>query len=211
MKRREFLTTSCAAGLVAAGVSGAQAEEKCPKRQLIELRTYTVANLEKRAELLKVLDSAAVPAWNRIGVGPVGVFVFKPEDNAGDKKLDPEARSLQVTVVLPHPSMESVVTANRALLADETYVKAAAAILEAPMKDPVYLRYKSSLSLSFTGCPKVEVPTKAPGRLVQLRIYESHNAAKAVKKVAMFNEGGEMAIFRKCKMAPVFFGESLVG
>ena len=211
MKRRDFLTTSCAAGLAAAGVSAVRANEKCAERQLIELRTYTVANTGKRAELLKILDTAAVPAWNRIGIKPVGVFTFRPEDNADNKKLDLESRALQVTVVLPHASMESVVTANRRLLADKAYVRAAAAMLDAPMKDPIYLRYESSLSLGFAGCPKVEVPTKVPGRLVQLRTYESHNAVKAVKKVAMFNEGGELAIFRKCNMAPVFFGESLVG
>ncbi|NQT86418.1 NIPSNAP family protein [bacterium] len=27
----------------------------------------------------------------------------------------------------------------------------------------------------------------------------------------MFNEGGEIALFRKCGMQPVFFGETLVG
>jgi hypothetical protein len=46
---------------------------------------------------------------------------------------------------------------------------------------------------------------------LQLRIYESHNQYKAKKKVEMFNEGGEIDIFRKTGMNPVFFGETLIG
>jgi hypothetical protein len=31
------------------------------------------------------------------------------------------------------------------------------------------------------------------------------------KKVEMFNEGGEIAIFKKTGLTPVFFGESIIG
>ncbi|RPJ63014.1 MAG: NIPSNAP family protein, partial [Acidobacteria bacterium] len=41
--------------------------------------------------------------------------------------------------------------------------------------------------------------------------YESHHGMMAKKKVEMFNEGGEIAIFRKTGLQPVFFGETLVG
>ena len=65
--------------------------------------------------------------------------------------------------------------------------------------------------LAFDGASQVEVPTRADTRLFQLRIYESHSTERAKKKVEMFNEGGEIAIFRRCGMPPVFFGEALVG
>ena len=41
--------------------------------------------------------------------------------------------------------------------------------------------------------------------------YESHNEQAGKKKVEMFNAGGEIAIFRKTGLRPVFFGESLTG
>jgi len=69
----------------------------------------------------------------------------------------------------------------------------------------------SSLLLSFEQCPKVEVPSKNDSRLFQLRIYESHNTTKAKLKVEMFNERGEIAVFRKTGLNPVFFGERMVG
>ena len=48
-------------------------------------------------------------------------------------------------------------------------------------------------------------------RIYELRIYESHNYKAAQKKIEMFNEGGEIEIFKKTGLNPVFFGETLVG
>ena len=42
-----------------------------------------------------------------------------------------------------------------------------------------------------------------------LRIHESHNKDKARRKVAMFNDG-EINIMREVKLAPVFYGETLI-
>jgi len=50
---------------------------------------------------------------------------------------------------------------------------------------------------------------RAP-RIFELRTYESNNVKAAQRKVRMFNEG-EAAIFERLGMAPVFFGETLVG
>ena len=45
----------------------------------------------------------------------------------------------------------------------------------------------------------------------ELRIYESHSMKKGQKKIEMFNTGGELDIFGKVGLTPVFFGEALVG
>ena len=64
-----------------------------------------------------------------------------------------------------------------------------------------------------TGLPKLEVPAqvaeKKP-RLFELRTYEAHSRKANKKKVEMFNVG-EIAIFRRTGLQPVFFGETLVG
>jgi hypothetical protein len=65
--------------------------------------------------------------------------------------------------------------------------------------------------VGFDAAPRVEVPTKAASRVLQLRIYESHNDERALKKIEMFNEGGEIAIFRRSGLNIVFFGQALVG
>jgi len=43
-----------------------------------------------------------------------------------------------------------------------------------------------------------------------LRTYESHNDKAALNKLKMFN-AGEVPIFRKTGLTPVFFGETLIG
>ena len=70
---------------------------------------------------------------------------------------------------------------------------------------------ESSLSLAFDNCPTVQTPSNKESRIFQLRIYESHSAKKAKKKVHMFDQGGELDLFRKVGMPPVFFGETLLG
>jgi hypothetical protein len=50
----------------------------------------------------------------------------------------------------------------------------------------------------------------AKSRLFELRTYESHSKKANQKKIEMFNEG-ELAIFRRAGLAPVFFGETLIG
>jgi hypothetical protein len=181
-----------------------QAEEgsATKAKELYELRLYCLEPGEKAKRFAQFLGQVAVPALNRIGVKPVGVFRIEPED----EKQDPN-----IYVLLPHCCFASVMTATAKLLADEEYLKAGAEILNAPQSDPAFKRVESSLSLAFDDCPKIEVPSRKQSRVLQLRIYESHNQQKAKKKVEMFNTGGEIAIFRKTGLNPVFFGETLIG
>jgi len=56
---------------------------------------------------------------------------------------------------------------------------------------------------TFDGIPQVRIPIHAGGRLLQLRIYESHSHERSRKKIQMFNQGGELAIFSHCGMTGV--------
>lgn len=197
MNRRELLAAAGLAPL--AGISQGKEAAQGTKKELYELRLYQMASAQKTQALIEFLGKAAVPAWNRIGVKPVGVFQM-----ADGKKPD-------VYVLLPHPSLESVLTATHRLLADAEFLKAGAAFLEAPRKDPAFTRIESSLLLAFDECPKVEVPSQKDSRIFQLRIYESHSVKKGQKKIEMFNAGGEIALFRRTGLGVVFFGETLIG
>jgi hypothetical protein len=203
MKRRDFLAASCFAGMASmSALASAKDGNASTAKQLFEMRHYHLEAGEKAERFTEFLGQVAVPAFNRIGIKPVGVFRIEPEDGTKDPNL---------YVLLPHCCFESVMTATAKLLADEEYMKAGADVLHAPKKDPAFVRVESSLSLAFDDCPKVEVPTTKDSRVLQLRIYESHNQFKAKKKVHMFNEGGEIDIFRRTGLNPVMFGETLVG
>ncbi|NQU25328.1 MAG: NIPSNAP family protein [Candidatus Nealsonbacteria bacterium] len=200
MKRRDFMAASCLAGLAPLG-SVAMAQNADTKKQYYELRLYELASPAKQEAFIEFLGKAAIPAMNRLGIEPVGVF----------KIIESDTPSPNLYVLMPHKSLESAATANRRMMADDAFIKAGAAVLDAPKSDPGYKRIVSSLMVAFDGIPQLEIPSKKASRVFQLRTYESHNATKAVKKVAMFNEGGEIDIFRRTGLPPVFFGETLIG
>lgn len=204
MKRRDFLKSSVALTSVAAisstfSVPAAEAESKTA-REFYELRLYHL----RQGPMLKRFDEfyrdVALPAWNRAGVNPVGVF---------DLAIGPDAPTKYV--LLPFKSLEAMATAREQFEADPEVLKAEFA--NVPPTDPAYIRKESSLLLAFSGLPKLEVPAQFAGkkpRLFELRTYEAHSRKANKKKVEMFNVG-EIAIFRRAGLQPVFFGETLVG
>lgn len=208
MKRREFITTSAAAGLTLAAGSVAHAAAATANKELLELRHYKFSSAAKQQAFDSFLGRVAIPAVNRAGIRPVGVFKLQKSDNPS---LKLENDSTDLYVLLPHKSMDSVVNLIDRLAEDYSFINNAGEFIEAPQSDPAYTRFESSLFLGFDDAPKVEVPTRAPTRLMQLRIYESHNEERALKKIEMFNSGGEIAIFRRVGLNIVFFGQALVG
>ncbi len=202
-----ILITGAAATLILGNAVVLQAQE-AKGRQLLELRKYSFASAEKREAFEGFLKDCAIPALNRAGIKPVGAFKLLAADNP-KLKLKEDANELYV--LLPFASAESVLGLQYVLDGDRAYQEAGTGILDVPKKDPAYKRIESSLFLAFKGIPKVEVPTMAESRILQLRIYESHNADRALRKKEMFDDGGELALFREVGMAPVFFGQALAG
>jgi hypothetical protein len=199
MKRRSFLQSSVAAiGTVAAvNASSARAAESSAA-ELFGLRTYTL-KAARRLILDDFLGNAFLPALKRLGIGPVGVFVEKGTDD-----------SLRVYLLTVFKTLDQVVTASIRLDGDDKYRKDAASYLAATATDPVYSRIESSLLRAISGLSRVQKPDSSKPRLFNLRIYESHNERASKKKIEMFNNG-ELAIFQRVGLTPVFFAETIVG
>ncbi len=208
MRRRDFFAASAAAGAgFAFSTSEGRAADAAAK-ELIELRIYRFASPAKMSAFEGFVEKDAIPALNRAGSEPVGAFKLLKADNPN---LKLEADPLDLYVLRPYKTPADLVRVPAAMGADGKFQQEGAPFLAAPKSDPAFTRYESSLLLAFDAAPKVEVPTKAATRLLQLRIYESHSEERARKKVAMFNAGGEIDIFRRCGMNPVFFGSALIG
>src|SRR6266542_449068 len=175
MNRRRFLGGSLVTSwTLGAGVRGAEAAEQggsgTTSPEYYELRTYRLRFGPQRKAMDDFLRDAALPAWNLLGIAPVGVF----ETNIG-----PEAPTLHV--LLTHKSLESFATAGEHLEADAVFQKAASSFLQRAGAEAAYVSYES------------------PGE------------AAHAKKMAMFTKLGELAIFRRAGLTPVFFGQTLVG
>jgi hypothetical protein len=203
MNRRTFLTSTGALGCVSLGTLGgldaaAASPSNLDGRQYLELQKYTFSNEAQRDGLHAFLKNAAVPALNRLGIKPVGVF------------QDPQALS-PIYVLIPHPTAESALRFRDRLAADEEFLSKGESFIGATKSNQPFDELESWLMLAFKGMPKVETPVTNPGRIFQLRIYESPSFETGQKKIEMFNDAGELRIFREVGLAPVFFGEALFG
>ncbi|MBI3208337.1 MAG: NIPSNAP family protein [Candidatus Solibacter usitatus] len=77
-----------------------------------------------------------------------------------------------------------------------------------------YVRVETNLLRAFPSMPSVEVPAtdaKRPARVFELRTYESNSPLTLKRKIGMFESGGEIDIFRRVGLQPVFFGEAIAG
>ena len=203
MQRRDFLTSSLAAAAVAFNPGGSAAQSTSGKpREYYELRKYQLQSGPQGKLLQSYLADALIPALNRMGFSPVGVFTLD---------LGPETPATYL--LIPSNKLESLATAELELAKDEEFMKAAAPFWAAPATAPGFLRIESSLMIAFAGWPQLVVPpvTAQHGkRVFQLRTYESPTQQDHVRKVEMFHSG-EFEIFQKAGFWSVFYGDTLFG
>ena len=171
--------------------------------QLLELRRYQFRFGPMEARFAEYAKGALIPALGRAGVKPVGAF-----------SVTFGADVPSVYLLLPHASAESVSSLAHRIATDAEYLRAAGSFRSLPASDPPYVRRESSLMVAFDGFPAIEPPAGAaagPGRVFELRAYESHNENACLKKIEMFEKAGEISIFRRVGLNPVFFGRNVVG
>jgi hypothetical protein len=206
MQRREFLAASAAAAIGLATTRAALADDKAA-RQYYELRRYHFASSAKQQAFEEFLAKTAIPAFNRAGVEPVGLWKLAAQDNP---QLKLTADPIELYVFLPHNSVESIVNFESKLAADEAFQQAGKPMLTAIKANASYSRYESTLLQAMEGFPRLQVPMKSDSRVLELRTYESPNTERARSKLDMFN-AGEFGIFTKAGMTNVFFGGAIIG
>lgn len=187
-------------------VTMASVHARAAEREWIDLKRYVCGSVEQRDTLMALFDQALIPALNRQGAKKVGVFWA---DNTLNKNMT--NFNTTVFVLAAFTELQKAIDMERHLLADPVYMKDAAALFTAPVKKPMYESCSSDLFQAFATCPSVVQVSTAPERVFQLRIYNSYTPERNAKKIAMFEAGGEIGIFRACGMPPVFFGEAIAG
>ena len=202
MFRRDFLSLMPMLPAFAGG-QGATAASADTAPLLYEWRQYSMRTGTESRRLDDYLQNALMPALARLGHTPVGVF--------------------QVTFGLPTPTTfvltpfataEALVSRDQRLDADDAYTKAAAPHLDATAADPAYVRQEVSILSAFPQFPRIAVPAATAGkgpRIFELRTYESPSEHAHRAKVKMFAEMGEIEIFKRVGLAPVFFARTLAG
>jgi hypothetical protein len=169
------------------------------KQQWYELRTYIFTNTAQQQLTSEYLEQAALPAFNRAGLKNIGVF----------SEINPQGQG-RIYLLIPFNSIDAFAGLDQKLASDPAYFKAGEAYLSAAAISPAYVRIESSLLKAFQHMPAMELPDKKE-RIFELRCYESPTEAAGQKKIEMFNDAGEIDIFKKIGAKPVFFGETIIG
>jgi hypothetical protein len=191
------------AATLAAGASptiGAAAETT--KSSYYELRYFQLRtdSTEQNKRTSAFLSSAYMPAAKRAGAGPIGLF---------SSQIAPSSPFM--ICLSSYPSLAAMESAREKLAASDDYQKALAEYDLAPER--AYERVESWLLRAFDFFPAVETPPpdpKRPPRLFEMRTYESANETLLRRKIHMFGSG-EVGIFRRNGLQPVWFGEAIAG
>ena len=186
--------------LVAGGLPVPTQAAGSDQPQYYELRVYTTSSGAQQQRINDYWQHAAVPAYNRLGSQPVGVFT-ELQDSATNK----------IYVFIPHASAEAFAAAPAKLAADGELQKAAADFLNAPKTNAAYDGFQTSLLVAFDGMKHLVVPPpdKKPN-VFELRTYVSPSEAKGLNKIRMF-ESSEIDVMKEVGLAPIFYGRTLAG
>jgi hypothetical protein len=200
MDRRNFVKSTWGAALAGPLSTTSPFMENARKtQQWYELRTYQFASDDQRQLTSAYLEQAYLPALNRAGIHQVGVFTEQQPQNIA-----------RTYVLIPFDSIDAFTAIDNRLAHDPTYLATGEAYLAAQPTSPAYQRIESSLLKAFAHMPQMEAPEKKD-RLFELRCYESPTESAGQKKIEMFNDAGEIDIFKKVGARPVFFGETIIG
>lgn len=195
MTRRAAVKVSAAAAASMQAASG--------RPSIFELRYYQMRNsadgqMQRTSDFLR---DVYMPAAGRAGAKVEGAFA---------NLIAPNGPFL--LVLSSYPSMVAYEASLEKLSGDKGYQKALAGLDGKGGLN--YVRVETSLLRAFGSMPGVEAPKiesgKAP-RVFELRTYESNSPVTLERKIGMFEAGGEIGIFKRVGITPVFFAETIVG
>ncbi len=166
------MSTSAGASLLASAAEP-------PKNQYYELQYFHMKSGPQAKRANDFFGQHYVPAISKLSAAPVGFF----NPVIGEQ-------SPYLLMMVSHESLASVETLNQRLNANVDYRSAFENYLAG---EPPYIRRDSSLLRAFDSMPVLQVPTPKPGRVFEMRTYESNTSVTLQRKIKMFGDG-EMGI-----------------
>jgi hypothetical protein len=182
-----------------------QAAAQKGKQEYYEIKIYRYNTPAQESVTDNYLKNAFLPAMHKAGIKNIGVFKPVEKDTAFGK---------MTYVFIPYKAPGDYFKVVTSLENDKSYQEAGKEFLDADVKSAPFARYESIFLKAFAFMPQMKTfPYSTPPseRIYELRSYESATETKALKKIHMFNEGGEMKIFENIGSNAVFYGQVLLG
>ncbi len=173
------------------------------KSSFFELSIYHFADAAQQQVTEDFLQHRYIPFLHQSGINSIGVFKPVGDDTATVKKI---------YVLVPYTSLLKFEEIKKQK--PQPFIEKGKAYVTAPHDKPAFTRIESMLLKAFAYMPSLSKPLlTAPReeRIYELRSYESASETIFQNKVEMFNEGGEIALFKRLGFNAVFYSEALVG
>ncbi len=175
------------------------------KREYYQLTLYHFTTAEQEKIIDNYLKNSLLPALHKLNMKDIGVFKPIANDTAKDKII---------YILVPLVSTQQMVSLPLQLLKDKEYVQSGKEYLEAAYNNPPYQRIENLLLKAFPLAPKMILPNLSgprAERIYEFRSYESATEALYRNKVKMFNEGGEISLFKRLEFNAIFYAEVISG
>jgi hypothetical protein len=174
------------------------------QKDIYEIRVYKLKSIAQVNATDNYLKDAYLPAMHRLGIKQIGVFKPVSNDTAAIKLI---------YVIVPYISLDVWRRSKSNLETDPNYVSLAKDFTDADTSHLPFVRMESTILEAFPDQMKL-VPTSLklnPDALYELRSYESPTEKLHRLKVNMFNEGGEIDLFKRLDFQAVFYADVLSG
>ena len=198
MNRRQMMTGAAAMSVLLSSSASAASST----RSFFEIATWRLHNSDEdqAKRVSDYLEGGLFPALTRGGAKPVAAL---------SNLIGPDGPTL--FSIAEYTSLGAMQEVLGHLAEDAVYNKASQALADGPGMP--FVTMESSLFQSLSVLPQVVLPNDAasrPARIFELRTYQSQSMAAREKKAGMFNNG-EIGVFQRLGMRPVFIGESVIG
>lgn len=169
-----------------------------------QLKIYHLKTQAQESRLDNYLQNAYLPALHKLGIKNIGVFKPVEADTSGKK----------IYVLIPYKTWEQIKKTDQQLAADRQYLADGKDYIDAAHNEAPYTRMETILLSAFPKMLFPDVPQLTANkvdRVYELRSYESATEKYNVNKVKMFNDGNEVALFKRLGFNAVFYAEVLAG
>jgi len=162
--------------------------------------------------MVKHNGEVVIPTINKYGISPVGLFVADSTLNARETAYDRKYDSVLFGLT-PHPTFDSSQELAEKMRGDAQYREALTALSEGTTsRNPLFSAHERMLLRCFLEFPAIKVPSLAPNRILQLRMYRSHSFERNRAKITQYvTQNGAIEVFADCGFKPVFFATTLYG
>ena len=174
-------------------------------RQFYQLKIYALETDEQVKITDDYLKKIYLPALKKLEISNIGVFKTRPNE---------KDTIIKIYVLIPFSSLSEFQALDDQLTKGQTNRSSNSEYCTALYDKPPFQRVASILMKAFKDMPVLQ-PSPLEGsrldRIYELRSYESPTETYFLNKLDMFNEGGEIELFKRLNFNSVFYGEVIAG